>query len=65
VQRIKALGKRAGVAINPATPAVVLEEILSDVDQILVMTVNPIRTPAFHSYHAAQDTARGSDDRAS
>jgi ribulose-phosphate 3-epimerase len=41
VQRIKALGKRAGVAINPATPAVVLEEILSDVDQILVMTVNP------------------------
>jgi ribulose-phosphate 3-epimerase len=41
VQRIKALGKRAGVAINPATPAVALEEILSDVDQILVMTVNP------------------------
>jgi ribulose-phosphate 3-epimerase len=41
VQRIKARGKRAGVAINPATPAVVLEEILSDVDQILVMTVNP------------------------
>jgi len=41
VQRIKALGKRAGVAINPATPAVVLEEILPDVDQVLVMTVNP------------------------
>ena len=41
VQRIKELGKRAGVAINPATPAVVLEEILPDVDQILVMTVNP------------------------
>jgi ribulose-phosphate 3-epimerase len=41
VQRIKALGKRAGVAINPATPAAVLEEILPDVDQVLVMTVNP------------------------
>jgi ribulose-phosphate 3-epimerase len=41
VQRIKALGKRAGVAINPATPAAVLEEILTDVDQVLVMTVNP------------------------
>lgn len=41
VQRIKALGKRAGVVINPATPAVVLEEILEDVDQVLVMTVNP------------------------
>jgi ribulose-phosphate 3-epimerase len=41
VQRIKALGKRAGVAINPATPAWVLEEILPELDQVLVMTVNP------------------------
>jgi ribulose-phosphate 3-epimerase len=41
VQRIKALGKRVGVVINPATPATVLEEILQDVDQVLVMTVNP------------------------
>src|SRR6266496_1755431 len=41
VQRIKTLGKRAGVAINPATPAAVLEEILPDLDQVLVMTVNP------------------------
>jgi ribulose-phosphate 3-epimerase len=41
VQRIKTLGKRAGVAINPATPAGVLEEILPDTDQVLVMTVNP------------------------
>jgi ribulose-phosphate 3-epimerase len=41
VQSIKALGKRAGIAINPATPADVLEEILPDVDQVLVMTVNP------------------------
>jgi ribulose-phosphate 3-epimerase len=41
VQHIKSLGRRAGVAINPATPAVVLEEILPDIDQVLVMTVNP------------------------
>jgi len=41
VQCIRALGKRAGVVINPATPAAVLEEILPDVDQVLVMTVNP------------------------
>jgi ribulose-phosphate 3-epimerase len=41
VQRIKKLGKRVGVVINPATPALVLEEILADVDQVLVMTVNP------------------------
>ena len=41
VQRIKALGKRVGVAINPATPAEMLEEIMQDIDQVLVMTVSP------------------------
>jgi ribulose-phosphate 3-epimerase len=41
VQRVKALGKHVGVVINPATPASVLGEILPDVDQVLVMTVNP------------------------
>jgi len=41
LQRIRGLGKRAGVGINPATPASVLEEILPDLDQLLVMTVNP------------------------
>jgi ribulose-phosphate 3-epimerase len=41
VQRIRTLGKRAGVAINPGTSSAVLEEIVHDVDQVLVMTVNP------------------------
>ncbi len=41
VQRIRALGKRAAVAINPATPGAVLDEIVHDLDQVLVMTVNP------------------------
>ena len=41
VQLIKAHGKGAGVVINPATTAAVLEEILPDADQVLVMTVNP------------------------
>jgi ribulose-phosphate 3-epimerase len=41
VQRIRALGKRVGVVINPATPAAMLEEILQEIDQVLVMTVNP------------------------
>ena len=41
VHKIKELGKRAGVVINPATPAAVLEEILPDLDQLMVMTVNP------------------------
>jgi ribulose-phosphate 3-epimerase len=41
VHRVKMLGKKAGVAVNPATPVSVLEEILPDIDQVLVMTVNP------------------------
>ena len=41
VQFIKGLRKRVGVAINPATPAAMLEEILPDIDQVLVMTVDP------------------------
>ena len=41
IQHIKSFGKKAGVVINPATPASVLEEILQDVDLVLVMTVNP------------------------
>ncbi len=41
VEQIKGLGKKAGVAINPATPLVMLDEILPYVDLVLVMTVNP------------------------
>jgi ribulose-phosphate 3-epimerase len=41
VQAIKARGKGAGVAINPATPAAALEAILPEIDLALVMTVNP------------------------
>ena len=41
IQRIKALGKKAGVSLNPATPAKVLDYVLEDVDLVLVMTVNP------------------------
>src|SRR5262249_7323965 len=41
VQHVKSLGMKAGVALNPATPAVALLEILPDVDLVLVMTVNP------------------------
>ncbi len=41
VQHIKGLGKKAGVVLNPATSPVAAVEILSDVDLVLVMTVNP------------------------
>jgi ribulose-phosphate 3-epimerase len=41
LQSIRALGKRAGVVLNPATPVQALECVLGMVDTILVMTVNP------------------------
>ena len=41
IQRIRACGKRAGVALNPATPAKMLDYVLEEVDLVLVMTVNP------------------------
>ena len=41
VQRIKALGKKAGVSLNPATPAKMLDYVLDEVDLVLVMSVNP------------------------
>jgi len=41
VQSIKALGKKAGVVLNPATPISALENLMGDIDLILVMSVNP------------------------
>ncbi len=41
VQQIHGLGKKACVVLNPATPAHAVEPVLADVDQILVMSVNP------------------------
>ena len=41
IQLIKSLGKKAGVALNPSTPAGTLDEILEALDLVLVMTVNP------------------------
>ena len=41
IQRIKALGKKAGVSLNPATPAKMLDYVIGDIDLVLVMSVNP------------------------
>jgi ribulose-phosphate 3-epimerase len=41
MQQIKALGMKAGVALNPHTPVSVLEDILQETDMILLMSVNP------------------------
>ncbi len=41
IQKIRELGAKAGIALNPATPLGFVQNILSDLDMILVMTVNP------------------------
>ena len=41
VQRVKGLGKKAGVSLNPATPAKALDYVLDEIDLVLVMSVNP------------------------
>lgn len=41
VQLIKSFGKKAGIALNPATPVSVLDHLMDDIDLVLVMTVNP------------------------
>jgi ribulose-phosphate 3-epimerase len=41
VQRVKALGKKAGVSLNPATPVDALDYVLEEIDLVLVMSVNP------------------------
>ena len=41
IQRIKGLGKKAGVSLNPATPAKMLDYVLDELDLVLVMSVNP------------------------
>ncbi len=41
IQQIKQLGKKCGVALNPATPLSALDYVLEDLDMVLLMTVNP------------------------
>jgi ribulose-phosphate 3-epimerase len=41
IQRIKGLGKQAGVSLNPGTPAKMLDYVLEEIDLVLVMSVNP------------------------
>jgi ribulose-phosphate 3-epimerase len=41
IQRVKSLGKKAGVSLNPATPAKMLDYVLEEIDLVLVMSVNP------------------------
>jgi len=41
IQRIKGLGKKAGVSLNPATPAKMLDYVIDEIDLVLVMSVNP------------------------
>ena len=66
LQQIKDLGCKAGVAINPHTPANVLEDILHDIDLVLVMSVNPgFGGQKFieHTYEKVRKIRRMADDR--
>jgi ribulose-phosphate 3-epimerase len=64
LQAIKALGKRAGVSLNPATPAKMLDYVLEELDLVLVMSVNPgFRRAELHRQPAAQDRGDPQADR--
>jgi ribulose-phosphate 3-epimerase len=52
VQAIKQLGCRAGVALNPHTPVAMLEDIITDLDLVLIMSVNP----GFGGQHFIENT---------
>src|SRR6266566_1799815 len=41
IQQIKATGKKVGIALTPSTPTIMLEDVLSLLDMVLIMTVNP------------------------
>jgi ribulose-phosphate 3-epimerase len=41
IQQIKSLGMQAGVALNPHTPVLLLQDIIQDIDMVLIMSVNP------------------------
>ncbi len=66
VQQIKAHGVQAGVALNPATPLSVLDEIVQELDLVLIMTVNPGfggQTFIEHSLDKIRRTRRMLDER--
>ncbi len=55
IQQIRELGVKPGVAFNPHTPFEMIREVLSDVDRVLVMTVNPgFRGSGVHHEHPPQ-----------
>ena len=41
LQHIRSLGKKAGVSLNPGTPAKMLDYLIEDIDRVLIMSVNP------------------------
>ena len=58
LQAIRALGKKAGVTLNPGTPIETIEPVIDLVDLILVMSVNPgLRRPGLHPVRGREDRA--------
>lgn len=63
LQEIKKAGMKAGITLNPHTPVVLLEDIITDADMILLMSVNPgIRRPAVHTPNNREDSPSQRDD---
>lgn len=58
IQAIKELGCKAGVALNPHTPVALLEDIISDLDLVLIMSVNP----GFGGQHFIENTYKKVND---
>ena len=66
IQQIRSLGMKAGVAINPHTPVSLLQDILSDIDLVLIMSVNPGfggQQFIHHSYQKISELRRMIDER--
>jgi ribulose-phosphate 3-epimerase len=58
IEQIKSLGCKAGVALNPATPVSVLEDIIHDCDLVLIMSVNPGFGGQKFIYHTIEKVAK-------
>jgi pentose-5-phosphate-3-epimerase len=64
LQAIRAAGMKPGVALNPATPASIIEPVIDDIDLVLVMSVNPgLWRAGLHRKPAVQSRTDAPDDR--
>ena len=63
MQAIRASGCKAGIALNPSTPAESIEYLLDEIDLVCVMTVNRFWRSEVHSFTANKDKTKRNDSR--